>query len=102
MGAVWYKHTEVAEYLLPKTDINIKDKYGCTALMLACWYNNVTIVRALLRDPRLRCLNWKINDTSYHLGCTPIMDAVFCCHIELVKLLCGPGLAHMRGFFGCL
>ena len=79
--AVHYNKTEVAQYLLPLSDININDNSGMTALHWACINNNVKIVKELISDQRMN-INQKNNSND-----TPVMIAVTSGRLEVVKLL---------------
>ena len=50
MFAVVHKHNSIVKLLLdqPAVDVNVKDKYGRTALHRAAWYNNAEGARMLL------------------------------------------------------
>ena len=64
-----------------KNDINIKDKYGRTPLMYACYYGYFNIVKQLIKNGADVNVNDYENDTPLHIA--------LCVHSRsgIVKLL---------------
>lgn len=67
--------------LVGKVDINLQDKDGYTALMIAVWKNHENIVKLLLSTPGIN-----VNITNNE-GKTALMRAASWTHENLVKLL---------------
>ena len=82
MWALHEGHNSVVELLLsqPSLDVNTSASNGSTALH--CTSSNVTGLRLLLADPRLTSIN-----ARGYLGRTPLMRAVMCGSVEVVREL---------------
>ena len=70
LRAIINGRTDEALRLIPQVDINVKNRRGQTALMLAASQRNETIARALLDRPELRVLaHSKKKKTAQIFGC---------------------------------
>jgi len=65
----------------PRVDVNLQDKYGNTALMIACVGNSIEVVKVLLADSRV---NVNLQDKW---GKAALMEACTHNYIEIVKQL---------------
>ena len=88
MYAVANNHNSIVKLLLdqPAVDVNVKDKYGGTALHRAAWYNNAEGARMLLlhKDISANVTN-KNGNTALMIAVKERNEEVL---RELVKHLC--------------
>ena len=69
--------------------MNVRNNDGETPLHMACWYNNVPAVAALLARPGVEV------SVESVLGNRPVTKAVLWCNREVVELLLGDGRVEL-------
>lgn len=87
--------TVFLDRLISRSEVDIANHHGETALHIACTHGQLEIAKILLA-------NQADPDARTHTGATPLLRAVSRGHVELVILLIEKGTSQLQGMVGLL
>lgn len=95
--AAWYGHLEIVRLLVtcPWVQLCERDSLTRTPLWFACWAGRASVVEVMLdRALAMRMGDLDSPSLEPEAGLCPLAAAAFKGHIDVLKLLCCPEVAH--------